>query len=93
MKYLIVAVVIAALGVGALWLLRHHSHGREAHHRQEAQAQGPRVRVTRVETEPAQRSVTLPADVRPFQQATLYSKTAGYLREIRVDKGDCVKKD
>src|SRR2546425_9863023 len=37
------------------------------------------------------RSLTLPADVRAYQQATLYAKVAGYLKSISVDKGDAVK--
>ena len=37
------------------------------------------------------RSVSLPANVTPDQQATLYSKVAGYLKTITVDKGDEVK--
>src|SRR5437773_1888992 len=37
------------------------------------------------------RSVSLPANVTANQQATLYSKVAGYLKTITVDKGDEVK--
>lgn len=37
------------------------------------------------------RWVSLPASVAPNQQATLYSKVAGYLKTISVDKGDAVK--
>jgi membrane fusion protein (multidrug efflux system) len=37
------------------------------------------------------RTVTLPAQVLPDQQATLYAKVSGYLQSIAVDKGDTVK--
>ncbi len=37
------------------------------------------------------RSITLPGNIRAYQQATLYAKVAGYLKTIRVDKGDRVK--
>ena len=37
------------------------------------------------------RSITIPADILPYQQATLYAKVAGYLKSIAVDKGDRVK--
>jgi membrane fusion protein (multidrug efflux system) len=37
------------------------------------------------------RSVALPGEVRPYQQATLCAKVAGYLKTITVDKGDRVK--
>src|SRR5882724_4722419 len=36
------------------------------------------------------RSVSLPANIIANQQATLYSKVAGYLKTITVDKGDDV---
>jgi len=37
------------------------------------------------------RSVTLPGEIKAYQQATLYAKVAGYLKTIPVDKGDRVK--
>src|SRR5439155_12236777 len=37
------------------------------------------------------RNVTLPGEVKAYQQATLYAKVAGYLKTISVDKGDRVK--
>ncbi|MGQ0812420.1 MAG: efflux RND transporter periplasmic adaptor subunit [Nitrospiraceae bacterium] len=38
-------------------------------------------------------SITLPANVAPHYQATLYAKVSGYLKWIGPDKGDWVKKD
>ena len=37
------------------------------------------------------RTVTIPATVRPRDQAVLYAKVSGYLKNIRVDKGDQVR--
>ncbi len=37
-------------------------------------------------------TLTLPANVSPWYQATLYAKTPGYLKWIGFDKGDTVKK-
>ncbi|HYM35304.1 MAG TPA: efflux RND transporter periplasmic adaptor subunit, partial [Steroidobacteraceae bacterium] len=37
------------------------------------------------------RWITLPGDVHALQETTLYAKVAGYLKSIRVDKGDTVK--
>lgn len=37
------------------------------------------------------RFVTLPGEIKPYQEATLYAKVAGYLKTIDVDKGDQVK--
>ncbi len=36
-------------------------------------------------------SLTLPANISPWQQATLYAKASGYLKWVGVDKGDLVK--
>lgn len=36
-------------------------------------------------------SITLPANVSPWQQATLYAKVSGYLKWMGADKGDAVK--
>lgn len=38
-------------------------------------------------------SITLPANISPWQQATLYAKVPGYLKWMGADKGDTVKKD
>lgn len=37
------------------------------------------------------RFVTQPGTIRPLQQATLYARVPGYVRSIKVDKGDAVK--
>ncbi len=37
-------------------------------------------------------TITLPANISPWQQATLYAKVPGYLKWMGVDKGDTVKK-
>ena len=39
----------------------------------------------------ATRSILLPANVLPYQQATLYAKVAGYVKTVNVDKGDSVQ--
>lgn len=37
------------------------------------------------------RMITLPGDVKAYQQATLYAKVTGYLKTLTVDKGDQAK--
>src|SRR2546423_1514167 len=37
------------------------------------------------------RKITLPAEIKANQSATLYAKVSGYLKTISVDKGDMVK--
>src|SRR6266581_6779626 len=46
------------------------------------------VQVVQPKRGPITRNVTLPGEVKPYQQATLYAKVAGYLKTITVDKGD-----
>ncbi len=48
------------------------------------------VHVTHLFTGTITRSIVLPAQVLPDQQATLYAKVSGYLQSISVDKGDRV---
>lgn len=52
---------------------------------------GPRVQVVVVSKSPEIRHVRLLGDARPYSTATLFSKVAGYLKTISVDKGDQVK--
>lgn len=40
---------------------------------------------------PITRFVTLPGEIKAYQQATLFAKVAGYLKTLNVDKGDPVK--
>jgi membrane fusion protein, multidrug efflux system len=51
----------------------------------------PPVQVIQPERGSITRYITLPGEVKPYQQATLYAKVAGYLKTITVDKGDQVK--
>ena len=53
-------------------------------------ARGPRVQVVQVTQGPKERLITLLGDTRAYQTATLYSKVAGYLKSIEVDRGDHV---
>jgi membrane fusion protein (multidrug efflux system) len=46
------------------------------------------VQIARAKRGPIIRYIALPGEVKPYQQATLYAKVAGYLKNIAVDKGD-----
>jgi membrane fusion protein (multidrug efflux system) len=50
------------------------------------------VQVIRVRRGEIARSLTLPGNVRAYQEATLYAKVAGYLERIHVDRGDTVER-
>jgi RND family efflux transporter MFP subunit len=56
-----------------------------------AAARGPRVQVITATKSAETRDVRLLGDARPNTTATLFSKVAGYLKTISVDKGDQVK--
>ena len=58
---------------------------------QKAAPQITAVQVIRPHKGEIARSITLPANIRADQQATLYAKVAGYLKTISVDKGDQVR--
>jgi membrane fusion protein (multidrug efflux system) len=49
------------------------------------------IRTTTVKKGEATRSITLPANIEPYQQATLFAKVTGYLKSVNVDKGDTIK--
>jgi membrane fusion protein, multidrug efflux system len=49
------------------------------------------VKITAPSRGPITRFITLPGEIKAYQQATLYAKVAGYLKTITVDKGDRVK--
>jgi membrane fusion protein (multidrug efflux system) len=47
-------------------------------------------KTTHLQTGAITRTITLPGEVKAFQEATLYAKVTGYLKTISVDKGDAV---
>jgi membrane fusion protein, multidrug efflux system len=87
----VAVVAVAAAAVFMLW--RQQGTGLEEARaaRVSAQEAGPRVQVIAVAQGPSERTFSLLADVRPYATATLYAKVSGYLRAIKVDKGDVVQ--
>lgn len=57
----------------------------------DAPAAATSVQVAKPQRGVIHRMVSLPGEIRPAQQATLYAKVTGYLKMIAVDKGDEVK--
>ncbi len=51
------------------------------------------VQVTKPTRRELMYRITLPANIAPLYQTTLYAKVSGYLKWIGPDKGDTVKKD
>lgn len=82
-----------ALAAFAFMMLR-EEHPASPHTKQDIVPPSPLVTV---QTLPVQRrdlvhSLTLPGNVSPWLQATLYAKVPGYLKWMGADKGDVVKK-
>lgn len=89
---IVAAVLLSVAGAALLALGRHRREAGERARLARAADAGPEVRVARVETAAGEREVVLPADVRAFWQTTLYAKVTGYVQDLRVDKGDRVRK-
>ncbi|HEX7969376.1 MAG TPA: efflux RND transporter periplasmic adaptor subunit [Stellaceae bacterium] len=85
------ALLVAAFAVVYFWYLRDHQLAQARESRLADIERGPRVPVVAVGETPRQREITLLGDARPYQTATLYSKVGGYLKAVRVDKGDKVE--
>jgi membrane fusion protein, multidrug efflux system len=91
--YFVVMVWLMAsvAGVGLLASRRSAASRAEVDARTESRKAGPRVLVTSATESPRLRTLRLQGEVRPFASVTLYGKIAGYLRNVRVDKGDKVR--
>jgi RND family efflux transporter MFP subunit len=88
----IVAVIATAAGTLALFARERSAQARQTEALQKELAEGPVVRVTKIELAAADRVVSLPAEVRAEQKAVLYAKVSGYVSEVLVERGDQVKK-
>ncbi len=85
-------VLAAVVGVVVLTVVRSHREAAQRASLAQAADRGPRVLVARVARPEGARTVTLPGDVRPYWQSTLYAKINGYVSAILVDKGDRVRR-
>ncbi len=64
----------------------------EEKHMAEEIQKGPRIKIAKAILSPAERTVSVLGEAKPFAAVTLYSKVSGYLKQVKVDKGDIVKK-
>jgi RND family efflux transporter MFP subunit len=88
----ILVVIASAAGAAVLFARECSAQARQSEALEKELAQGPVVQVARVEVAPADRLVSLPAEVRAEQHATLYAKVSGYVKTVRADRGDKVRK-
>jgi len=91
--YVLGIVMVLAAGAAAVWLGRLRTvETAQARTTLLAEAAlGPRVELATVTAGPASRDITLLGDARPYLTATLFAKVSGYLRTVKVDKGDLVR--
>jgi membrane fusion protein, multidrug efflux system len=86
------AMLAVLAATTAVVMARTHAVSVERSERTTVANKGPRVLVTQAGTAPAQRRLTLPATIQGYVETPVFAKIPGYLKEIRVDKGDRVRK-
>src|SRR5579875_150586 len=86
----LVALIVVFGAVGGLVFARQHTVQLQAVQLRLAQKSGPHVLVKRALPAPAHRTIEVPGKLHGFIETALYAKTAGYLKIIKVDKGDRV---
>jgi RND family efflux transporter MFP subunit len=90
-RWVVSALIVLGMSAGVLFFRIHSIEAQRATLTASA-SQGPRVLVRRVGHTPGSEELRLPASVHGFIETGIYAKIAGYAKEIRVDKGDRVKK-
>lgn len=88
----VLAVVVGLVLLGVLVFARDSKLKQQSQQLETQANAGERVLVKRIVQSPGSRSFDLPATVHGYIETPLYAKVAGYLKEIRVDKGDRVRK-
>ncbi|HZP46245.1 MAG TPA: efflux RND transporter periplasmic adaptor subunit [Candidatus Binataceae bacterium] len=84
----VIVIVCASAGLVIAHQMRIGSQSEALAHRL---AKGPRVLVTQLEPGAPMRTLELPASIHGFIETPVYAKVAGYMKSIRVDKGDHIK--
>ncbi|HEX5061835.1 MAG TPA: biotin/lipoyl-binding protein, partial [Kofleriaceae bacterium] len=86
----IVILVLIVGGAGAFGYLK--SHKARGQSTVVAKEQGPvRVEVMKAKVLSSDQALSLPGEVRPLEEAKIYSRSAGYVRKWYADIGDKVK--
>jgi len=89
----VAAAILAIAGVLAMALTSSSRAREEAATRTRTLSLGPHVRVVPVERGSGSKELVLQGEAQAYASVTLYAKISGYLRSIKVDKGDRVRKD
>src|SRR5271168_3075434 len=88
----IIAIIIILVATAGLVLARELWLGRQTSDLAQQQQPGPHVLVSDVLQAPTTRALSLPATIRGFDETDIYAKVPGYLKTIKVDKGDRIHK-
>ena len=89
---LVVALAVVLLLVGAFRFFKNRGTEKERQATAQAQQTGARtVQVAKPQRSPATFDFSLPGNAQALQEATLFARTNGYLRERLVDIGDQVQ--
>jgi RND family efflux transporter MFP subunit len=86
-RILLIAFFLVAIIATVKWVILKHEESTRA----AEIAAGPQVTVAKVIQSPGEHTITLVGETRPFAEAVLYAKVSGYLKVVKVDKGDKVK--
>jgi membrane fusion protein (multidrug efflux system) len=91
--YLLGVVAVGATIVLAIVMVmgRRAAVAAETTSRRQAAAEGVAVLVAKATLLPPGRTLSLPGEVKPWRQATLFGKVSGYVQRMFVDRGDVVK--
>jgi membrane fusion protein, multidrug efflux system len=92
LPYFIGALIVSVVGALIIFLTisRNSSEKKQTESLTKEAALGPVVQTASVIVSPQEDSILIEGDALPYASATLYAKLSGYLRSIRVDKGDRV---
>jgi membrane fusion protein (multidrug efflux system) len=83
-----IAIIVALVATAGLVLARELWLGRQTSDLAQQQAPGPHVLVASVLKSPPTQDLKLPASIRGYDETDIYAKVPGYLKTIKVDKGD-----
>jgi len=85
---LVIFIFCASAG---MVLARQQRIQRQTGELQDRASRGPHVLVTQLKAGAASRTIDLPASIHGYVETPVYAKIPGYMKSIKVDKGDRVK--
>jgi membrane fusion protein, multidrug efflux system len=88
----IVAIIVALIATAGLVLARELWIGRQTSALETQNQAGPHVLVSDVLEPPTTSHLKLPATIRGYDETDIFAKIPGYLKTIKVDKGDRIQK-